>query len=143
MMKILAYLLLLYVILFNQVCNRRNIQAIKVNEDSLLYYVYKIDSFHNYFIIYARQNDNNYKIVSIKEKWNNCNSIQVNSKYKFELQSIFIVNGKPIIPAGGINELSGWRFNDSTTIDFEKETIRGLFVATNIKGLCYIKDKTQ
>jgi hypothetical protein len=49
------------------------------------------------------------------------------------------VNGHSIIPANQIYEMSGWRIDESTTIDFEGDPIRDLYTADNIKGLCFIK----
>lgn len=141
MKQIFKLILFSVVLFFYSACSRKNTTSISVKQNSPLYDVYKIDSIHSYYLIYARQRENNYKILSPKEKFIYCNTIKVNNRYKFKIHSIFIVNGKPIISASGMNELSGWKFDDSTTIDFEKGTIWGLFLADNIKGLCFIDDK--
>jgi len=62
----------------------------------------------------------------------------VNRFYKFKLHSILSVNGQMVIPANEIMEISGWRIDELTTIDFEGDSIRDLYYADNIKGLCFI-----
>lgn len=129
------------ILFFYTKCSRKSVASVTNKQDSTLYDVYKIDSIHTYYLIYAKQMGNNYKILSPKQKSNsnNCDEVRVNNKYKLKIHSIFIVNGQSVIPANGMNELSGWKFDDSTTINFEKETVWGLFVADNIKGLCFNK----
>jgi hypothetical protein len=110
--------------------------------DSSNYKVYQIDSINNYYLIYAKKGDALFKIVSKKESIKKCNGIIVNHVYKFQLHSMLFVNGQSIIPANQINEISGWRIDESTTINFEGDSIRDLYYADNIKGLCFIKKKT-
>lgn len=112
-----------------------------VKQDSIKYKVYKIDSINNYYLIYVKQGRNIFKIVSKKEKIEKCNLIAVDNEYKIHLHSMLSVNGHSIIPPNAINEISGWRVDDSTTINFEGDSIRDLYYADNIKGLCLIKTK--
>jgi hypothetical protein len=114
-----------------------------VKKDSNNYQVYKIDSINNYYIIYAKSGVKLFKIVSPKFKINQCNKIIVDNVYKFHLHSMLYVNGHSIIPANQKFEISGWRIDDSTTIDFEGDSIRDLYYADNVKGLCIIKKKTR
>jgi hypothetical protein len=139
MKQVFVLILFLGILFFSTTCSRKSTASVINKKDSTSYDVYKIDSIHTYYLIYARQMENNYKILSPKEKSDNCNEIKVNNRYRFKIHSIFIVNGQPTIPASGINELSGWKFDDSTTINFEKGTVWGLFLADNIKGLCFNK----
>lgn len=131
----------LLVLIFYSGCSRQNSAFSSQIQDSNLYFIYKIDSINSYYIIYAKHSNNNYKIVSFKGGAYDCKNIIVNNSYKLKLHSMFILNGTSIIQASSMYELSGWKFDDSTTIDFESGTKWGLFFSDNIKGLCYIKDK--
>jgi hypothetical protein len=51
------------------------------------------------------------------------------------------INGHSAIPLNQINEISGWKVDKNTTIIFEGDSIRDLFTAENVKGLCIIKNK--
>ena len=110
-------------------------------QDSVLYNVSKIDSINNYYLIYARQGKYVYKIVSEKMVQPNCLDIKVGDSYRFDLRSVFEVNGRRIIPANAIYELTGWQIDKSTVITFEGDSIRDIFYATNIKGLCFVPSK--
>ena len=112
-----------------------------IRQDSINYKVYKIDSINNYYLIYAKKGHDLFKVVSKKERIKMCNSIIVNNVYEFHLHSILSINGHPIIPANEIMELSGFMIDHSTVIRFEGDSIRDLYYADNIKGLCFIKKK--
>jgi hypothetical protein len=112
-----------------------------VNQDLVKYNVYKIDSIHNYYIIYAKGKGRSYKIISQKKITRSCEKIVVNGEYGFELKSMLFVNGKPIIPANQVNEISGWQMDDSTVIKLEDDTGRNLFFANNLTGLCLTRNK--
>lgn len=115
-----------------------------VKQDSLNYKVYRIDSINSYYIIYVKKGQTLYKIVSQKKKGErvkNCNKIIINNFYEFHLHSMLFVNGHSSIPANQKYEISGWRIDDSTTIAFEGDSIRDLYYADNIKGLCIVKKK--
>jgi hypothetical protein len=112
-------------------------------QDSMRYKVYKIDSVNNYYILYARYSHSVFKIISKKETGGACKGIVVNGSYKFHLTSILSVNGVSIVPSNQIYELSGWKIDNATTISFEGDSIRDLFYADNIKGLCFTKNKSK
>ena len=109
-----------------------------VRQDSLNYTVYKIDSINNYYIIYAKNGDRLFKIISPKSIKKH-DMIMIGKAYKFNLHSLLSVNGHSIIPENQKNEMSGWRVDDSTTINFEGDSIRDLFYASNVKGLSFEK----
>ena len=109
------------------------------NYDSIIYKVYKIDSINSYYIIYAKSGSAVFKIVTSKESAKNCNKIVVDKSYEFHLHSVLSVNGESVIPANQINEVTGFRIDNITTISLEGDSIMDLFFADNIKGLCYIK----
>ena len=113
------------------------------NPDSCYYRVYKIDSVNTYYIIYANQKGSIFKIISPKERIIGCNKITIDKIYKLDLYSLLFVKGKPIIPANLLYQLSGWRVDDSTTINFEGDSIRNLYQAKNLKGLCLINKKLE
>jgi hypothetical protein len=119
--------------------NRDSWTLASEKQDSSRYRVYKIDSINDYYLIYARRGHSIFKIVSKKERTNKCSGIVVDDFYKFRLHSMMKVNGRSIIPANEIMELSGWRIDNSTTVNFEGDSIRDLYYGDNIKGLCFIK----
>lgn len=141
MRKVIRVLLFFLMIYDFTNCSRKNVPSDNKVPDIALYNVYKIDSINSYYLIYVNQAENKYKVISPKSEQSNCKKIELNNSYELKLQSIFIVNGKQIIPTNGMYELSGWKFDDSTTIDFEKGMIWGLFLENNIKGLCFVAHK--
>lgn len=108
-------------------------------QNSKKYRVYKIDSINDFYVIYAKKEKTIYKIISKKDNLISKNKIRINKYYKFNLRSMLIVNGKSIIPANQINEISGWRVDKNTTINFEGDSIRDLYIGNNIKGLYFFK----
>jgi len=116
-------------------------QAIRSLNESDSYFVTKIDSIKNYYLIYANRNDSLFKIVSKKEKcMRDCNMIKEQMSYKFSLisyrENAFKINGINTIPVG----VQGFGVDEDTFIDLEGE--KGIFdihFATNVIGLCFKK----
>lgn len=110
-----------------------------IAEQDSVYKIIKIDSVNNYYVISANKIDQIFKIISKKnfrvEKYK---QIEVGSNIPLQLQSILNVGNKKIFPGNQIQELSGWRLDDSTTIIFEKEDVKDLFISRNLSGLCHI-----
>jgi hypothetical protein len=109
---------------------------------SAQYYVYKIDSINNYYLIYAKKTDSLYKIVSKKEKIRNCDFIHIGQSYGFVLESVWnhdiIINGKNVSPRMTPHiECVG--FDNVTSICLEKDSINDLHIAKNVRGLCLIE----
>ena len=113
------------------------------NPDSCYYRIYKIDSVNTYYVIYAKKMDSIFKIISPKVRNTGCSKITVGKIYKLNLYSLLFVKGKPVIPANLLYQLSGWSVDDSTTINFEGDSIRNLYQAKNLKGLCLINKKLE
>ena len=111
--------------------------AFKVDQDTTLYKVYKIDSVKNYYLIYARRGDSLFKIVSEKMKVAQCSCISQGNGYRFQLHSMSHINGKPITPPASAMEVSGMYVDKTTIINFEGDSIRDLYYGDNIKGLCF------
>jgi len=107
-------------------------------QNTTAYRVYKIDSIKSYYLIYAQKDQLRYKIVSKKANVE-CRSIVVNRLYDFELHSMTQINGVSITPSASKYEVSGMSVDDSTTVNFEKDTQWDLYYANNIKGLCFTK----
>jgi hypothetical protein len=139
-------LLIMSLVIFHDVklhtsLNRFHLWYKSMQQDSLNYKVYKIDSINNYYIIYVRKGTSVFKIVSEKDIITNCDGIEIGKTYKLDLHSLLFVNGHSVIPANQINEISGWRIDNSTIINFEGDSIRDIYYADNIKGLCLIKKR--
>jgi hypothetical protein len=106
------------------------------------YDIRKIDSINNWYLIYARKGDSLFKIVSKKTTIENCNKIQINKKYDLQLHSRiygYAIAGKTMSPQNTLL-VNCFSFDDSTNICLEGDSIRDLFYADNIKGLCFEKD---
>lgn len=114
-----------------------------LQQKSIKYKVYKIDSLNNYYLIYAKNENAIFKIVSKKDNSIKKCKIRINKFYKFNLHSILKAKGISIIPANQIYEVSGWRVDDNTNIDFEGDSIRDLYIGDNIKGLYFIKKRKK
>jgi hypothetical protein len=142
-MKILLFLIITIIIACAQAKLINSSVKSPNKTDSNSYRVYKIDSINSYYLIYAKKSDTLYKIVSKKEKCENCNMIYVNGVYLFKLHSSLYLNGKPIIPPASRLEISGLAYDKFTEIKFEGDSIRDLYYADNIKGLCFIKIKKK
>jgi hypothetical protein len=114
----------------------------KKQQLSKKYKVYKIDSLENLYLIYARKNDSIYKIISQNQKENNCKNIKVNGVYCFKLHSRFESKflGKYRMSPKALPHVSGYNFY-GTIVTLEGDSIRDLYYAENIKGLCFIKRK--
>ena len=84
------------------------------------YLIYKIDSVHNYYCIYAKRADTFYKIISVKEVIPNCNKIKIGKRYNLRLQAIFGGKflGKDVSPSFW-SQVDGYGLDDSTTILLE------------------------
>ena len=105
------------------------------------YFISKIDSINNFYVIYAKRNDSLFKIVSKKEAFlPRCNKIALNQSYPFDLTSMLSINGERIIPNVSVHEVAGLQLNDSTIIEFENESRRDLYSPSNLKGLCLISN---
>lgn len=112
-----------------------------IAEQDSVYKIIKIDSVNSYYVISVDKIDQVFKIISKKDfQDKNCEQIEVGSKIPLQLQSILNVGNKKVIPSNQIQELSGWRLDDSTTIIFEKEDVRDLFISRNLSGLCHIAE---
>ena len=128
---------------FNNNNNTLQVKSIKLINDSSLFKVYKIDSINNYYLIYAKRRDTFYKIVS--QKWfnYNCKNIIIGSKYSFILTSIWntpiIIENENVSPSM-ILHVTCLSFDKKTNICLERDSINDLFSASNVKGLCFIKD---
>lgn len=96
-----------------------------------LHRIIRIDSVDQVYLIYTSKNNCLFKIMSAKEKLNDCNALELNQYYDLDVMSYF--EGRDIV----ILELAGVEFN-GTEILFERDSINDLYVANNIKGLCFV-----
>ena len=101
--------------------------------DDNLFLVVKISRKHDYHIIYAIKNNLKYKIVS-KKITDDCTKIRASQKYLLKLEELKFLGG------GEVNCVS---FDKQTVICKceGKDCVYGLFMATNLRGLCIINDR--
>jgi hypothetical protein len=102
-----------------------------------MYFISRIDSIRSYYLIYANKEKKIYKIVSKKESCSH--PIEVGSSYSLSLTSVWtepiIIDGIDISPSKILN-VKCVGFDDSTSICLEGDSIRDLFEAKDLKGLC-------
>lgn len=109
-----------------------------------IYKVYKIDSVHSYYLVYAKRGDTLYKIVSKKQWQRNSNKIYVGGQYDFLLHSVWhqkIMIGNVDVSPSNMPHITCMNFDDSTAICLEKDSINDLFIASNLKGLFILKQR--
>jgi hypothetical protein len=112
----------------------------KVLNDTCCYRVYKIDSINNYYLIYSKKNDRIYKIVSQKEKKLKSGIIKLKGCYKFVLRSMIYDNAdkNSILK---LSQVTCFDISETTSICLEGDSIRDLYLAENIRGLNFIRNK--
>lgn len=133
-MKKLTFIL--FVIIASTACSTN-----KSINSSFLYQVEKIDSIHNFYIIYARQKEQRFKIVSENKFSHSCKKIKKGKYYPFKLTSIIdqpIKLGDKTINTSGNLLVNCFMFDSITEICREPE-IPDLHRAENLTGLC-LKD---
>lgn len=138
--KVIINSFFLYWLLSNSIVIGQVSESSRHVSDTTFFKVYKIDSVNQYYTIYARNNEAIFKIISKKnnEILKARKIIKINKCYRLDPKSLLFINGKPIIPANQINEIFGWRIDDSTTINFEGDSIRNLYISDRLKGLSYL-----
>jgi hypothetical protein len=111
------------------------------------YKIIKLDSINNIYVLSAMRSDTLYKILSYKDSSHACRSIYVNNTYKLNLKSLFIrgfidSSGRRFdITPEAVPGLTGFEYHGVlVSIDNLPNQKRDLFEATNLKGLCLIKD---
>lgn len=104
------------------------------------YEVIKLDSLNNVYLIYAKKGGTLFKIASKKTNTEKCTRIEVGEKYRFYLESLFPKNfkGKYDLSPKSLPHVSGVDFY-GTTITLEPDSINDLFLARNVRGLCFMK----
>jgi hypothetical protein len=97
-----------------------------------LFEIVKLSRQHDYYIIYATKDNLKYKIVS-KKTTDDCSKIRTHQKYELKLTELKFLGG------GEVNCLS---FDKRTVICKcdDKDCVYGLFMATNLRGLCIIDE---
>lgn len=117
--------------------SEQEINPVEFNPNS--YEVVKLDSTNGAYLIYAKKGGSFFKIASKKTITEKCSKIEVGEKYQFYLQSLFPRNfkGKYDLSPESLPHVSGVDFY-GTTITLEPDSIMDLFIAQNIKGLCFV-----
>lgn len=111
------------------------------------YKIIRIDSVNSVYVLSAKRSDTIYKILSYKDSSDKCRNIFMNKTYRLNLKSLFI---RGFIDSSGRNfditpeavpGLTSFEYHGvSISIDNLPKQKRDLFEATNLKGLCLIKD---
>lgn len=103
----------------------------QLDDDSFM--VVKISRKHDYYIIYAIKDNEKYKIVS-KKTADDCSKIRTNHKYLLRLEELKFLGG---------DEVNCVSFDKRTVICKceDEDCVYGLFMATNLRGLCIIEDR--
>jgi len=111
------------------------------------YKIIKIDSVKNVYVLSALKSDTLYKILSYKDPSNICRNIFINNTYGLNLKSIFIrgfidSSGRKFdITPESVPGLTSFEYHGvSISIDDLPKQKRDLFEASNLKGLCFVKN---
>lgn len=91
------------------------------------YKIEKLEKVKSYYVIYASKNDATFKIVSKREPVSNCNKIKKNKSYNLKFSEVILQGG---------SQVNCFNFPDKTVIC--KDDDFGLYMATNLKGLCLV-----
>ena len=132
------YFIFLFIAFFGISCNSQQ-KVLESQRTMEEYYVYKIDSIDNYYLVYAKKQDAIFKIVSKKETLKKCDLIKINNSYHFDLysqSSETLITGEIIAPVS-IYDKPCYIFENDTKICIDRKNgIYDLYYARNLKGLC-------
>lgn len=132
------YFVLLFITLFGVNCNSQQ-KVLESQRTMEEYYVYKIDSIDNYYLVYAKKQDAIFKIVSKKETLKKCDLIKINNSYHFDLysqSSIPLITGEIVAPVSIWDVVCHTFENGIKICTDRKNGIYDLYYARNLKGLC-------
>lgn len=118
---------------YDKKLSKENDTDVHVNQiDNENFKIVKIDSVSNLYLIYALKSEKYFKIISNKQDSfsSNCNRIKPNELYKLDVEMMYS-------QAQMIQHTDGIRFDDTTTVYFEGDSIVELHAVKNMKGLCY------
>jgi hypothetical protein len=111
------------------------------------YRIIKLDSINHVYVLSAMRSDTLYKVLSYKDSSNKCRNIFVDKTYKLNLKSLFIrgfvdSSGRKFdITPDAVPGLTGFEYHGVlVSIDNLPNQKRDLFEATNLKGLCLVKN---
>lgn len=108
---------------------------------SVEYYISRIDSINDYYIIYARERikGHDYKIVSKKDQCESKNKIKQGEMYYLETSSIFtaMIDGKEEYIGDTAYCVT---INDTRFCKEPENFIFDVSKSKNLKGLCYFKN---
>lgn len=118
--------------------SKQEIKPVEFNPTA--YEVIKLDSLNDVYLIYAKKAGTLFKIASKKTNTEKCSRIEVGEKYRFNLESLFPRNfqGKYDLSPKNLPHVSGVDFY-GTTVTLEPDSINDLFLARNVRGLCFMK----
>jgi hypothetical protein len=98
------------------------------------YYVEKIDSTQNFYLLYLKKANNYYKVVSEKvEKSDKCENVKKGDYLTFSLNSIIEISTISYKVDGVLYK--------GTEFIFDRDSIVDLYESNNLMGLCYLKKK--
>lgn len=132
------YFVLLFITLFGVNCNSQQ-KVLESQRTMEEYYVYKIDSIDNYYLVYAKKQDAIFKIVSKKETLKKCDLIKINNSYHFDLyadSSVPLITGEIIAPVSYYDVVCHVLENGTEICTDGKNGIYDLYYVRNLKGLC-------
>lgn len=149
MKKVLLLFLIINHISCNKLSNKDNTKtSVEVSKDDKnkfldkrnpnLFYIIKLDSIDNLYVLYAKKKESYYKILSVKQshKMANCDKVQLFHNYDFYLESIVPDTSKISLHVDGV-------LFENTEVDFEKDSIWDLYKTPQLYGLCYFNKKDR
>lgn len=117
----------------NNVESKKSV-VIKSDPNPTKFYIYKLDSIDNLYLIYAKKDKSYYKILSEKmiQPLPGCEKIKLYKNYSLDVISIVPDTSKISIHLDGI-------LYKNTEITFEKDSIWDLYKSPQLNGLCFKK----
>ncbi len=134
-MKSIYYLILLFLAScsYNKKLNK------EVGSGKDYYYITKIKTIGNWYVIYATKGDSTYKIVS-KIQQNQPKSCRVRKGRYYAIELHWILE-KESPKVSNYADVACYNYDPRTTICIEPEKgIYKLYNTPDIKGLCYLKE---
>lgn len=107
------------------------------------YFITKIDSVDNYYLIYAKKSNENFKFISEKTHTEYAKIIEVGNKYSLKKESIFefkIIKNDSIITISNHVNIDCMILGDTKICKEYENKIYDVYISKNLKGLCYSED---
>lgn len=138
----MKYVVLILVMFLTTNCKEVRRKSFEASDKTLVgdrenFTIYKIDSISEVYLIYARKKNKNYKIVSKIERdaYDECREkLFVGNSYDLGIESILYPKNSKLMTS---HYLKGVNYHGILIKIEEENSIKDLYVSSNVNGLCY------